>query len=213
MLTSTSKIKESDIDLYIGNVSTAKELMAHPIDVKITNLGDNINSQYSDRRPSITADGKTMVFTSRRPEGKSGTDILGDNKYYDHIYMSSWNEETKMWNPADFMKGSVNSNGHDAVSSISQDGKQIFLYRNNDDDARGGEIFVSKVSSSGKWGAPVIMGKPINSSFFEDGACLSADGQTLYFISERGQEIKAKGGQKGYGNGDIWMSKRKAKTE
>jgi Tol biopolymer transport system component len=210
---SDSKIKESDIDLYINMVKTAKELTAKPIDVKVINLGENINSTYDDKRPSITADGKTMVFTSRRPAGKVAADVLGDNKPFDHIYMASWNDTSKSWNSAEFMNGTINGTGHSSCSSITQDGKQIFIYRNNDDDARGGEIFVSKVSTSGKWGPPKIMEKPINSSYFEDGAVLTADGNTLFFISERGQDVKAKAGQHGFGNGDIWMAKRKTKTE
>jgi Tol biopolymer transport system component len=209
-----AKIKDSDVDLYIGMVKTAKEQMAKPIDVKIIQMGPNINSEYDDKRPSVTADGKTMVFTSRRPEGKAQVDVEGDNKPFDHIYMSTWNDTTKTWNPAEFMAGTVNGKGHNACSSITQDGKQIFIYRNNNDDAIGGEIFVSKVSTSGKWGMPKIMEKPINSTYFEDGACLSADGNTMFFISERPQEMKApKGSQKGYGKADIWMSKRKSKTE
>jgi Tol biopolymer transport system component len=208
-----SKIQESDVDLYINMVKTAKEQMAKPIDVKIINLGENINSTYDDKRPSVTADGKTMVFTSRRPAGKGAVDVLGDNKPFDHIYMASWNDTSKTWNAAEYMNGTINGSGHSACSSITPDGKQIFIYRNNDDDARGGEIFVSKVSTSGKWGPPKIMEKPINTSYFEDGAVITADGNTLFFISERGQDVKAKGGQKGYGRSDIWMAKRKTKTE
>ncbi len=208
-----SKVKESDVDLYINMVKTAKDLMSKPIDVSVTNLGDNINCQYDDKRPSVTADGKIMVFTSRRPEGNSKADMDGDKKFFDHIYMSTWNDTSKSWNQAEFMAGTINGTGHNACSSITQDGKQIFIYRNNDEDAPGGEIFVSKVAASGKWGTPKIMERPINSSYFEDGACLSADGNTLFFISERGQDMKTKGGQKGYGNGDIWMSKRISKTE
>jgi len=179
----------------------------------VTNLGENVNSPYDDKRPSVSADGKMMVFTSRRPEGKLAADIMGDNKPFDHIFMSTWNDSNKTWNQAEIMIGAINGPGHNACSSITPDGKQIFIYRNNEEDAKGGEIFVSKVSAGGKWGTPKIMERPINSSYFEDGACMTADGNTIFFISERGQDVKAKGGQKGYGNGDIWMSKRKSKTE
>ena len=58
---------------------------------------------------------------------------------------------------------------------------------------------MAKKASSGKWKTPEIMLKPINTSYYEDAACLSPDGNTLYFISER------TGGQ---GRGDIWISKR-----
>jgi len=210
---SDSKIKDSDVMHYINMVKTAKELMAKPIDVKIIPLGENINSAYDDKRPSVTADGKMMIFTSRRPEGKGTSDVLGDNKPFDHIFMSTWNDSNKTWNPAEIMPGAINGPGHSACSSITADGKQIFIYRNNDEDAKGGEIFVSKVGTSGKWGNPKIMERPINTSYFEDGAVLTADGNTIFFISERGQDVKAKGGQRGYGNGDIWMAKRKSKTE
>ena len=36
-------------------------------------------------------------------------------------------------------------------------------------DARGGEIYSSKKSGSGKWGTPKNLGKGINTSYFEDG--------------------------------------------
>jgi hypothetical protein len=208
-----SKVKESDVMHYLHMVQTAKELMAKPDDVQITNLGENINSPFDDKRPSVTADGKMMIFTSQRPDSKGAVDIQGDNKPFDHIYMATWNDTSKSWNAAEMMAGAINGPGHSACSSITADGKQIFIYRNNEEDAKGGEIFVSKISTSGKWGNPKIMERPINTSYFEDGAVLTADGNTLFFISERGQDVKAAGGQRGYGNGDIWMAKRKSKTE
>ncbi|HXC06412.1 MAG TPA: hypothetical protein VNZ86_16755, partial [Bacteroidia bacterium] len=210
-----SKIKESDVLVYINMVKTAKELMSKPNDVVVTNLGTNINSPEEDKRPSITADGKQMIFTSRRPTEKGEVDVMGDNKPFDKIYMSYWNDTSKTWGPAEIMPGSINGIGHSSCSSITPDGKQIFLYRNNEEDAKGGagEIFVSKISTSGKWGNPKILERPINSTYFDDGAVITADGNTMFFISERGQDVKVKGGQRGYGKGDIWMSKRKSKTE
>ncbi len=48
------------------------------------------------------------------------------------------------------------------------------------------------------------MAKPINSSYWEGGACISPDGKTIFFTSER------KGG---LGHSDIWVVTRKTKTE
>ncbi|HEY6159933.1 MAG TPA: tetratricopeptide repeat protein [Bacteroidia bacterium] len=212
-LNNEAKAKELELDLLIQQCVTAKDLMSHPVDVVITNAGDMINSSYDDKGPSITADGKTLVFTSRRPQGKSGQNVdkEGDYKYFDDIYTATWDETKQNWTEADLIKGSVNTEDHDAVTSISPDGKQIFIYRNNNTDARGGEIFVSKVQQSGKWGAPKNIGKPISTSYVELGACISSDGQRLFFVSER-----PKGGtsdQKGFGQGDIWMSTRISKTQ
>jgi hypothetical protein len=200
--------KSKEIDYYMNQCQTAKTMMANPKPVQVTNLGAAVNSPYDDKRPSITADGKTMIFTSRRPEGRSDrVDNEGDQKYYEDIYECGWDSAKMTWAEAGLAKGSVNSEGHDAACSIAPDGKQLFMYVNNPEDARGGEIYVSKKSGSGKWGTPKNIGKGINTSYFEDGGVLSPDGNTLYFMSERGQDLPWKG-QKGYGRSDIWMSKK-----
>lgn len=202
----------TDINYYFAQCQTATSLMATPKPVTVSNAGALINSPYDDKRPSFTADMKTLIFSSRRPDGKNANqDMEGDGGYFEDIYMSSWDSVKGTWGDADLVKGAVNSEGHDAACSISPDGKQMFLYINNPVEARGGEIYVSKKSSSGKWGTPKNMGKNINTSFFEDGAVLSPDGNTLYFMSERGQDL-AWHGQKGFGHSDIWMSKKVDKT-
>ena len=203
---SAKKITESDVDRYILQVNTAKELMAAPVDVKVENMGAIINTKHADKTPCISADGRKLVFTSRRPETTdSPMDVEGDGGYFEDIYISNWDTVTKKWTEAETVPGNVNTDAHDACTSISPDGKQIYIYKNdiNDPESRGGDIFISKVVSN-KWKTPEPMGKPINSSFWEGGACVSTDGKTLYFISER------KGG---YGRADIWTSNRISKLE
>lgn len=197
--------KESDIDMYIAQVNTAKDLMANPVNVKVEDMGDNINSEYDDKSPMVSADGKTLIFTSRRPGKSSALDKEGDGKYFEDIYVSHWDTIKKAWSDAELIPGSINTEGHDACTSISPDGKQIFIYKNDiEGESRGGDIYVSRLSSSGKWGAAKSMGKPINTTYFEGGGCISPDGKTFYFISER---------QGGLGHADIYVVKRKTRTE
>jgi len=201
---SKKKIEESGVDMYILQVNTAKELIANPVDVKIVNMGDVINSEFEDKAPMVSADGKTLIFTSQRP-GKSSAVNPDDGMYFEDIYISRWDTLKKMWGDAELIPGSLNTEGQDAATSISPDGKQIFLFKNDiEAESRGGDIYVSRLSSSGKWGAPKSMGKPINTTFAELGACSSPDGKTLYFTSER---------QGGFGMQDIYMVKRKSRTE
>jgi hypothetical protein len=209
----TSPAKGKEIDYYLNQCQTAKTLMASPKKVTVTNPGTIINSAYDDKRPSITADGKTMIFNSRRPGGKtSEKDKEGDNKYFEDIYLSTWDSAGMKWGAADLAPGAINTDGHDAACSISPDGKQLFIYVNNADQARGGDIYFSKRNNNGKWSNPKNMGTGINTSYFEDGAVLSPDGNTMYFMSERGQDMAWKG-QRGMGRSDIWMCKRKSKSE
>ncbi|HTL82680.1 MAG TPA: tetratricopeptide repeat protein [Bacteroidia bacterium] len=197
-----------DIEYYFAQCQTAKAMMATPKPVTVVNLGTAVNSPYDDKRPSITSDLKTMIFTSRRPDGKNANqDNQGDGGYFEDIYECVWDSAKATWGEADLVRGAVNTEGHDANCSISPDGKQMFIYVNSEEAGGAGDIYVAKRSSSGKWGTPKNMGKGINTSYFEDGAVLSPDGNTLYFMSERGLDLPWKG-QKGYGHSDIWMCKK-----
>jgi len=200
-----AKAKESEIDLFITQIATAKSLIAAPANVKVENMGENINGEYDEKAPMITADGKTLIFTSRRPGKSSSMDKEGDGGYFEDIYISRWDTTKRMWTDAELIPGAINTEAHDACTSISPDGKQIFIYKNDlEGESRGGDIFVSKVSSSGKWGSPKSMGKPINTTYWEGGGCLSPDGKSFYFVSER---------PGGLGHGDIYVLKKKTKSE
>lgn len=203
---SKDKETEEDADTYLRQCENAKTLMAAPVPVTISNLGAEINSKYDDKNPCITADGQRLVFTTRRPETTNDPlDIDGDGKYFENIYTATLDSATGQFGKAAGVSRAINTKAHAAVTSISPDGKQIFIYYNDIHDAskRGGNIFVSKVVN-GKWKTPESLGKPINSSYWEGGVCISPDGKRYFFSSER------KGG---YGGSDIWMVEKKNKKE
>lgn len=204
--------KDSNVDLYISHCNNAKVMMAKPVDVKVENLGSNVNSKFDDKGPAITADGKKLFFNSRRPQGTDDpVDVEGDGKFFENVYFTTWDTTKQMWNEVDEVPGQINQQGtHTACTGISPDGKQIFIYKNDlkDPNARGGDIYVSKVMNN-KWKHPEPLGKPVNTSYWEGGACISPDGKTLYFVSENPKYGK----EKGYGGADIWMVQRISKTE
>lgn len=196
-----------DADKILAQIEYAKKMMLAPVKVDIVNLGKNINSRGGDYAPSLTADGQTMIFTSRRADTKGGgVDKAGDYKYYEDIYISKWDSITGDWTKALPIEGKLNTEGHDASLSISPDGNQIYIYR-NDGSVYIGDIFVSKKRRSGAWGEPTALDKQINSSYFESSATLSSDGTKLYFVSER--EGKKYGA---VGKGDIYVVEKISKT-
>lgn len=207
----TANTKQGDEDAvdaqtYISQCQNAKKHMAAPVDVEIVNAGSDINSKFDDKNPCITADGSTLVFTSRRPlNTQAEVDAEGDGKYFEDVYLALYDTAAASFKDAKPVPGSVNTKAHDACTGISPDGKQIFLYKNdiNDKASRGGDIFISKISN-GKWRTPEPFGKPLASSYWEGGACISADGKRLIFTSER------KGG---LGGSDIWMVEKINKKE
>ena len=195
-----------DSDVYLQQCYNAQKYMANTLDVTITNMGSDINSKYDDKNPCITADAAKLVFTTRRPETTSDlTDIEGDGKYFENVYVATLDSATRTFVKASSAGNSINGKAHDACTSISPDGKLLFLYKNdvNDNASRGGNVFVSKLLN-GKWKTPEALGKPINTTYWEGGVCISPDGKRYFFTSER------KGG---YGGSDIWMVERKNKKE
>lgn len=185
---------------YKKQCQTALALTQNPVNVIIRNLGENINSTSNDYHPSVTADGKTMIFTSRRGDGKSTKKDPNDDGFFEDIFITKFNDTTGKWNPSLTANGPINTENHDAAFSITADGNRIVTYINQN----GGDLGMSKVSKAGKWSASKPFPKPINSNYWEAYGCLSSDGNTLYFTSERN------GGQ---GSGDIWVSKKQGRDQ
>lgn len=200
--------RTKEVEYYLAQVKTAKILMAKPVNATVENMGDNINSKYKDKAPLITPDGKTFIFTSRRPGGKvSGIDVKGDGKYFENIFFCHWEDSTNSWSVPEPAPGSLNTEFHDAASSLSKDGLLLYTYMSDTESktSRAGDIFVAKYNTtSAKWGKPKSIGKPINSSYYDDGACSSPTGDTIYFFSDR---------TGGLGGTDIYMSKKIGKSE
>ncbi len=201
------KLKEDEIDHLILECTLAKQMESHPVNVKIKNAGDAINSEYDDKSPSITADGSTLIFTSIRPLQVGKMKPSKDpSMVFDNVYLCKWDSTKNDWGLSYPIDGDVNeAYAHTSCTSISPDGNFIFLYKNSaSGKSLGGDIYMSKKSKKGRWGAPVSVGKPVNSSYYEDGACLSPDGNTLYFVSER---------PGGFGRADIYKAGKVSRTE
>lgn len=188
---------------FIRECEFAKRKMLKAADVTITNLGGAINTRLEEYAPSITADGRTLVFTSRRdnttsPPERMGKNIdeKGDFKFYEDIYFSVLDSVTGEWGDCEKLPGAVNTVYHDAVLSIVPDGSMIYVYKNDGDNA--GDIFFSKKGET-KWREAERLPKIINSTYFEGSVSQTADGKKLYFISER---------MEGMGRGDIYVSEK-----
>lgn len=186
---------------FVAQCRYAKEMMEHPVPVKIQNMGPAVNTRFDEYAPSVTADGKKLLFTSRRSDATGGEiDEGGDYKFYEDIYITEWNADKGTWTEATGVDGDVNTPGYDAVLSVAPDGSSMFVYRNNVSSA--GNIFMSKFNAfDGSWRTPEKLPRPINSSYFESSVSITDDGKTLYFVSERPE---------GLGQGDIYVAEKQA---
>ena len=178
----------------------ARDMMKKPVAVTIENMGNLINSRYDEYTPSVSADGKTIVFTARRNDTKGGRmDEEGDYKYFEDIYFSEYDEATKEWSQSTAVEGDLNTETYDAVLSIFPSGNGMFVYKNTVSST--GDIYFSEYRPGTKeWSAAQKMPRPINTSYFEGSISMTADGNTVYFVSERPE---------GEGQGDIYVATKK----
>lgn len=158
-----------------------------PFDPK--NLGPNVNSADYEYFPVLTADEQTLVFTKNKRRA-GGVDMQED------FYISfSKNGE---WMPAMNLGRPINTDDNEGAQTITADGKQLFFIGCNRKRTGLGSCDIYRSLRNGKnWGEPENLGSPVNSSKWESQPSVSADGKTLYFVSNRG------GGEGGM---DIWVT-------
>ena len=198
----SNKTKEMyNLENLIKQCDFAKKLMSNPLKVTVENMGRKINTLSPEYSASITEDGKTIVFTSRRADTKGGlTDLESDNLYYEDIYISHFNDTTMEWSNAKPIEGKANTEFHDAVLNISPDGSYILVYKNDPSETKSGDIYISKKNEeTKKFGTPkpIDKGRNVNSSYFESSASTTSDGNTIFFVSDR---------TKGMGAADIYYA-------
>ncbi|HET6245096.1 MAG: PD40 domain-containing protein [Bacteroidetes bacterium] len=188
-----------DKDLFIETnrkieeCKSGKQLVANPMKVKIENMGSTINSPYADYSPVLSADQNTLFFTSRRPNTKNEQKDSEGN-FMEDIYMAT---KTKTgWAKAEGIGAPINTDWHEATVGISPDGQTILIYK---DDYGIGNIYSTSLDGD-KWSNPVKLNDNINTKHWEPSAFISADGNSLYFTSDR---------PGGFGGRDLYLSKRK----
>lgn len=182
------------IDHYIETCENAKVLMKKPVNVSFENMGKEINTKYADYYPFVSADERTLFFTSRRDQNTGN--LRSFNGYFTSDVYSSTSQKG-IWAKAKNMGPMINSAEDEQCVGISPDGKNMILYVDNINYP--GDLFHTEIQKSKQFGRALPFNEPINSELLDGEACYGADKNVLYFVSAR------KGGQ---GEDDIYMSRR-----
>ena len=111
LLAFSKKKNSEDDDIYVSFLENGK--WTRPMD-----LGDGINSKYSETTPFLSADGKTLYFSSDRPGGQGSQDI----------YMTRRLDDTwQNWRKPQNLGPPVNTDEYDAYYSISAKGDYAYF--------------------------------------------------------------------------------------
>lgn len=170
------------VDQDIASCKNAKGFIQDSLNVKATNLGPIINNEFPNINAVVSGDGQTLAYTTLN---KLSNDILISN-----LINNKWSAPKKITTQL--------GNKYLLTCFLSYDGKDLYL---SSDDPENCDIYVSTLEKN-RWIKAIKFEKPINTKANETHACLTKDGNTMYFTSDR------KGGLGGF---DIYKSNVTAK--
>jgi len=178
------------LDVKIKKCETAIKMIKESTDITRIKLGGKINTKYNEHSPVLTADLKTIIFTSNR----KGTGGLKDErgKFYEDIYISKFIKGK--WTKPESISNNINTKGHEASVGLSPDGRTLLIYKG----INNGDIYISEKKDD-KWSVPKLLGKNINTKYRETHASISVTKKTIYFTSNR---------PGGYGGMDLYYSEK-----
>lgn len=147
----------------------------------------SVNTPENEGAQTISANGKTLVFTvCNRPEDFGSCDL-----YISEKRNNKWTTPKNIGSP-------INSRAWESQPSLSPHGDVLYFARGTTNN--GTDLYYSTRSESGEWQTPQPISE-LNTPYSEGSPCMHPDGQTLYFASD---------GYGGMGKLDIYMAQKQA---
>jgi outer membrane protein OmpA-like peptidoglycan-associated protein len=173
------------------NSRFATQAVKNPVPFQPENLG--LDFAYDQYWPSLSVDEQTLIFTALIPKNPDNPAVVGNR--HEDFYISHFVDEE--WTTPQNLGPPLNTPDNDAAQTITADATRMFFTANNRKDGKGSfDIYYSE-KRNGLWTPPRNLGEPVNTPAWETQPSISADGRTLYFVSNRSG---------GKGGSDIWMS-------
>lgn len=155
----------SDEDLVFSVLSDSGWTEAQPI-------SKSINTKLNEGAATVSADGRTLIFTSCDGRQSFGSCDL---------YISR--REGDIWTVPENLGSQINTDKWESQPALSADGRTLYFSSNRNGGFGKRDIWVS-TSSNGMWSKPVNLGPSINTKQDETTPFIHANSQTLFFASD-----------------------------
>jgi Tol biopolymer transport system component len=171
-------------ELFVSTRPSKQDAWSEPV-----NLGPLVNDSISDDfSPRLSNDGMALYFGSFDRRGDFGT---GD------MYVATRASRQHPWGQATNLGPRLNTEEFEAFPTPTADGNMLYFNRSTTFDSQDSDIYVtSRSGPDDEWSKPQRASSEINSERAEFSPAVTADGNTLYFASERSGTI------------EIWVSTR-----
>lgn len=134
----------------------------------------NINSRYWDSQPTLSSDGRAIVFSSERPGGYGGKDL----------WLSAKNAQNEWIRPVN-LGSNVNSPGNEENPFLHTDEFTLYFTSDYWPGFGGRDLFLTHRIRGNEWTEPKNLGYPINSMDHEEGVFVESSGNIGYLASSR----------------------------
>lgn len=188
---SKAKKRVHNISRLIEEIEFAEKLNNQETPWKRELIKGPVNSGFDDYAAIKVPEMMKLYFVSRRPDTQGGGLNPDDQRYFEDIYVATWNEEEGIWDSVTNELGKINTIGFDAVGHLADGGKRMYMTENTaivdmKTHTRSSDICVAEMSNQGRWSNPKpIKNKTINTSYFDGTPTLTEDENTMYFVSDR----------------------------
>jgi OmpA-OmpF porin, OOP family len=173
--------------LLMANIEFARENQKNASAYRQKRMSDTVNAFLMQYFPVLTADQQQLIFTRRMGGGPSDDEDL----------VISRKGPGGRWLEPESISNNINSNLNEGTCTISADGRKLIFTSCVGRQGYGSCDLFESVRTGEAWSKPKNLGPNVNSPDWESQPSLSADGRTLYFVSDR---------RGGVGRRDIWMS-------
>jgi len=157
-------------------------------EIRLLHLGTEINSPADDYAPLLVNSGRTLFFTSNREVGR-------ESDTRDKLFVSE-RTDTR-WQDASRVQTSLKREGSEGAVSVDQRNNHVYFGQCYQPDGIGDcDLYVADLEGS-QWTRVRNAGNTLNSNEWDAHPSITADGNTLFFASER---------YGGKGGSDIWVA-------
>ncbi|HAS46166.1 MAG TPA: hypothetical protein DCS93_37140 [Microscillaceae bacterium] len=212
----------------IKEANFAKKLIGNPLQASIYNLGPKINTANNEYAPIVSNDNSMLIFTGsnenseqedvlishtkeRKWEAKEPWQHFNSKHHESAVFLSLDGNRLLIYQ--DFGNGNLYESqlnidtgpkyNESSITSVKKTRKRRSKKRNKRTNKTRSQGMVSSSQKTKQaWSKPKSLGRRINSKHRETSGCLSPDGNTLYFTSDR---------PGGLGGLDIYMAKKDKK--
>lgn len=168
------KVIADDARHLLANIEFTEREIGNPLPYQPEAVA-GVNRLAMQYFPVLTVDQQSMIFTGRR----------GSSPQYDEDIYTSQRDEGGNWQEPVLLSENITTPRNEGTCTVSADGRTLIFTACEDRRGRGScDLFITRRTGD-RWSRPESLGPGVNGRSWESQPALSADGRTLYFVSDR----------------------------